>query len=74
MTTPFSSKVHPESIESFFVDSITKAQAAAEACVALHRCGEAFFDSVPTPAEIREMDDACDRWFTKRTRCQERVA
>ncbi len=68
------STANPEWFESFFAASITKAQAATDACVALHRYGEAFVDPVPTPAEIREMDDACDRWFTKRTRCQERVA
>ncbi len=74
MTDSTLSTANPESVESFFTASITKAQAAADACVALHRYDEAFVDPVPTPAEIREMDDSCDRWFTKRTRCQERVA
>ena len=74
MTTSQHNLVTPESFESFLAASIAKAQAAADACVALHRLGEEASCQIPTPAELREMDEACDRWLAKRARRQERAA
>lgn len=74
MTTSQSTLVTPESIESFLAASIAEAQAAADACVALHCSGELSSCQVPTPAELREMEEACDRWLAKRALRQERAA
>ena len=74
MATPQQHPITPESLESFLVASIAKAQAAADACVALHRLGEEASCQIPTTAELREMDEACDRWLAKRARRQERAA
>lgn len=74
MTTPQSNLVTPESFDSFLAASIAKAQAAADACVALHSSGESSFWQVPTPAELREMEEACERWLAKRALRQERAA
>ena len=74
MTTSASSKAQSESLELFLASAVAKAQASAEACVALHRCGEASASQIPTQAELREMEEACDRWFAKRARRDERAA
>jgi hypothetical protein len=74
MTTSQSTLVTPESIESFLSASIAKAQAAAEACVALHRFGESSSCQVPTSAELREIEEACERWLAKRARQEDRAA
>jgi hypothetical protein len=74
MTTSASFKAQSESLELFLASAIAEAQAAAEACVALHRAGEAPSSQIPTPAELLEMEEACDRWLVKRARREERAA
>jgi hypothetical protein len=74
MTTSQTNPCTSKSFESFLAAAIVKAQAAADACVALHCFGEASSCQGPTPAELREMEEACDRWLAKRERRQERAA
>jgi hypothetical protein len=73
MKNPQSTPIHPE-LELFFASAIARAQAAADACIALHRTREVDACPVPTPEEIRELEEACDRWIAKRANRQERAA
>ncbi len=72
MKNPQSTPIHPE-LELFCL-AIARAQAAADACIALHRTREVDAWPVPTPEEIRELEEACDRWIAKRANRQERAA
>ena len=60
----------PESIDAFLNEAIAEANAAADACVALHRAGSSARASEPrlSAQDWLELDVACDRWLAKRAR------
>jgi hypothetical protein len=74
MSISVSPKAHSDSFELFLVSAIAKAQASAEACVALQRFGEASSCQIPKPTELLEMEEACERWLAERARREERAA
>ncbi len=68
MNNPSRTAPRPGPFEPFLAASISGAQAAALSCAAIYRLTAGVSASVPTPPELREMDEACDRWIGKRAR------